>query len=63
MYMRAAEGDPVSPRLMWTNVQTGTVTRALILQDPDTAMSESLKQAIHWMIFNIPAGTRELTDR
>jgi Raf kinase inhibitor-like YbhB/YbcL family protein len=61
-YTRAAKGDPVSPRLMWTNVPTGTVTFAIVVRDPDTAISESLNEVIHWMIFNIPAGTRELVE-
>ena len=61
-YTRAAEGVPVSPRLVWTNVPTGTVTFALVVRDPDTAISGSLAEIVHWMIFNIPAGTRELAE-
>lgn len=53
---------PVSPKLTWSNVPAGTVSFALILHDPDTAPMRSSEDILHWMIFNIPAETRELPE-
>jgi hypothetical protein len=61
-YTMAAGGDAVSPRLTWTNVPDGTVTFALILRDPDTSVSQTINEIVHWMIFNIPGRTRELPE-
>jgi len=61
-YTRAAEVDAVSPKLTWTNVPDGTVTFALLVRDPDTSISRSLNEIVHWMIFNIPARTRQLPE-
>jgi Raf kinase inhibitor-like YbhB/YbcL family protein len=61
-YTMAAEKDPVSPHLMWTNVPDGTVSFALILHDPDTALMKKTDEVLHWMIFNIPGEARELPE-
>ncbi len=57
-----AAGTPVSPPLEWTHVPPGTVTFALLLEDPDTAMRESPVEVLHWMIFNIPGADRSLPE-
>jgi Raf kinase inhibitor-like YbhB/YbcL family protein len=61
-YTMAAEGAPVSPKLMWTNVPDGTISFALILRDPDTSLEKKTDQVLHWMIFNIPGTARELAE-
>jgi Raf kinase inhibitor-like YbhB/YbcL family protein len=61
-YTRAAVGNAVSPKLTWTNVPGGTVTFALLVRDPDSSVSRSLDEILHWMIFNIPARKRELPE-
>ena len=61
-YTMAAGADAVSLRLRWTNVPDGTVTFALILRDPDTSVSQTINEIVHWMIFNIPGRTRELPE-
>lgn len=61
-YSMAASGDPVSPKLTWTYVPEGTVSFALILHDPDTAMMKTTKEVLHWLIFNIPGDARELPE-
>ena len=61
-YTMAAGADAVSLRLRWTNVPDGTVTFALILRDPDSSVSRSINEIVHWMIFNIPGRTRELPE-
>jgi len=62
MYTQAATGTPVSPHLVWSNVPDGTVSFALLLIDPDTALMKKTDQVLHWMIFNIPGTARELTQ-
>jgi Raf kinase inhibitor-like YbhB/YbcL family protein len=62
-YTQAAAPDaPVSPRLVWDHVPDGTVSFALILHDPDTALMHTTAQVLHWLIFNIPGTARELAE-
>ena len=61
-FTMAAEGTPVSPKLMWTYVPDGTVSFALILHDPDTAPMKKTDEVLHWMIFNIPGTATELPE-
>lgn len=61
-YTAAAGGAQVSPELAWTNVPDGTVSFALILHDPDTSLTKSTSEVLHWMIFNIPGTARELPE-
>jgi Raf kinase inhibitor-like YbhB/YbcL family protein len=61
-YTMAAAGAAVSPKLMWTYVPEGTVSFALILRDPDTSLTKSTNEVLHWMIFNIPGTARELPE-
>src|SRR5258707_15075548 len=62
-YTQAAEnGAPVSPKLTWTNVPGGVVSFALILHDPATSLNKTTNEVLHWMIFNIPATTRDLPE-
>jgi Raf kinase inhibitor-like YbhB/YbcL family protein len=49
-------GEDVSPRLMWDGEPKGTVTFALIMEDPDAVGGTFT----HWIIYNIPAGYNEL---
>jgi Raf kinase inhibitor-like YbhB/YbcL family protein len=53
---------PVSPKLSWTNVPSGTASFALIMHDPDTAPGRNTEDILHWMIFNIPGEARELPE-
>jgi Raf kinase inhibitor-like YbhB/YbcL family protein len=61
-YTAAAAGTPVSPALQWSYVPEGTVSFALILDDPDTAHSKGTEEVLHWLIFNIPATARSLPE-
>jgi Raf kinase inhibitor-like YbhB/YbcL family protein len=61
-FTMAAEGTPVSPKLTWINVPEGTVSFALILIDPDTAVMKKTDEVLHWMIFNIPGTAHELPE-
>jgi len=49
------QGDDISPPLAWTNVPAGTKSLALIVDDTDARLYT------HWVIFNIPPGTRSLS--
>jgi Raf kinase inhibitor-like YbhB/YbcL family protein len=51
-------GRDISPTLTWTEPPAGTQSFALIMDDPD-APSGSW---VHWIIFNIPASTRNLAE-
>jgi phosphatidylethanolamine-binding protein (PEBP) family uncharacterized protein len=61
-FTMAAEGTPVSPRLTWINVPEGTVSFALVLIDPDTAVMKKTDEVLHWMIFNIRGTAHELPE-
>jgi Raf kinase inhibitor-like YbhB/YbcL family protein len=50
------DGDNLSPRLTWTEVPDGTRAFALIVDDPDAPGGTFT----HWVLFNMPAGVREL---
>ena len=50
------DGADTSPPLSWTDVPDGTQSLALIVDDPDA------RGFVHWVLANIPAGTRELPE-
>jgi Raf kinase inhibitor-like YbhB/YbcL family protein len=54
----SCDGSDTSPALAWTEPPTGTQSFALIMDDPDAPM----ETWVHWVIFNIPASTRNLTE-
>ena len=43
-----ADGEGVSPPLVWTDVPEGTISLALIVEDPDAPASQPLVHAIVW---------------
>jgi Raf kinase inhibitor-like YbhB/YbcL family protein len=54
-----ADGEGVSPPLVWADVPDGTASLALIVEDPDAPASKPLVHAIVW---DIPADTRQLGE-
>ncbi len=52
-------GRNVSPPLSWENPPEGTVSFALLVDDPD---APGLGAFIHWMIADLSAGLRELPE-
>ena len=54
----SCNGRDVSPAISWTEPPAGTQSFALIMDDPDAPMGTW----VHWIIFNIPASTRNLTE-
>ncbi|MBI5944457.1 MAG: YbhB/YbcL family Raf kinase inhibitor-like protein [Chloroflexi bacterium] len=54
----SCDGRDVSPALTWGEPPAGTQSFALIMDDPDAPMGTW----VHWIIFNIPASTRDLKE-
>ena len=56
-------GADVSPPLSWANAPVGTKSFALICDDPDAPSRAAPRPEgpwVHWVVYNIPANTREL---
>ena len=58
----AKYGEDKSPQLIWDNVPEGTVSFALIFDDPDSVQLEKgvTSPRVHWVIWNIPAELSEI---
>jgi len=52
------DGQDVSPPLVWSGIPEGTQSIVLICDDPDAPMGTW----VHWVLFNLPAETAELSD-
>ncbi len=52
------DGDDKSPPLHWSEPPRGTKSLALICDDPDAPVGTW----VHWVLYNLPAGTRELEE-
>ncbi|RZU42002.1 YbhB/YbcL family Raf kinase inhibitor-like protein [Edaphobacter modestus] len=58
----AAPATPVSPELAWAHVPEGTVSFALVLDDPDTSLNRTTEEVLHWLVFNIPGTAKSLPE-
>jgi Raf kinase inhibitor-like YbhB/YbcL family protein len=54
-----SDGSDVSPPLEWTNVAQGTVSFALVMDDPD---APGVGTFAHWLICDIPARQTDLPE-
>jgi len=54
----SCEGENVSPPLTWNEPPAGTQSFVLIVDDPDAPIGVFT----HWVLFNIPSGSRELPE-
>lgn len=54
-----ADGEGVSPPLVWGDVPVGTATLALIVEDPDAPASKPLVHAIVW---DMPSNERRIAE-
>lgn len=54
--VHTCDGADTSPPFAWTDPPAGTASFALICDDPDAPMGTW----VHWVLFNLPAATREL---
>lgn len=52
------DGADVSPQLAWSGAPAGTRSFAIVCADPDAPAGTWY----HWAVFDIPAGTAELTE-
>jgi Raf kinase inhibitor-like YbhB/YbcL family protein len=52
------DGDDVSPPLVWGDPPGGTVSFALINDDPDAPVGTW----VHWVLYNLPADARSLPE-
>lgn len=58
-----AEGKDISPPLAWKEAPAGTVSFALIVDDPDAPDPQAPTMTwVHWILYNIPASTHELKE-
>jgi Raf kinase inhibitor-like YbhB/YbcL family protein len=54
----SCKGEDLSPPLAWGDPPEGTLSFALIMDDPDAPVGTW----DHWILFNIPANTRGLEE-
>lgn len=52
------EGQDVSPPLVFNDIPSGTMSLALVMDDPDAPMGTF----DHWIAWNLPADTKKLTE-
>jgi len=52
------DGDDISPPLQWDSVPDGTVSIAVISDDPDAPMGTW----VHWLLYNLPPDETELAE-
>jgi Raf kinase inhibitor-like YbhB/YbcL family protein len=58
----AQPGRDVSPALSWSAAPTGTASYTLIVHDIDAPIGNGTDDLLHWMVWNIPAGTTSLPE-
>jgi Raf kinase inhibitor-like YbhB/YbcL family protein len=57
------EGADISPRLEWSGAPAGTMSFALIVDDPDAPDPAAPKMTwVHWVLYNIPADVDHLPE-
>jgi hypothetical protein len=54
----SGEGENLSPALSWSTSAPSVRCYVLFVEDPDAPSGTF----IHWVLFNIPAGVRQLTE-
>ncbi len=58
-----ADGDDVSPPLIWAHPPAGTQSFVLIVEDPDAPDPSAPKRVfVHWLVYNLPATMRKLDE-
>lgn len=58
------EGEDVSPALSWSGAPDGAKSFAVICHDPDAPLvtGNGTYGFVHWVLYNIPAGTTSLAE-
>lgn len=59
------EGEDVSPELSWSGAPDGTKAFAVVCHDPDAPLISAggTYGYVHWVLYNIPAGTSRLAEK
>ena len=58
-----ADGDDISPPLVWSDPPKGTKGFALIVDDPDAPDPKAPKRTwVHWVVYDLPVETRSLPE-
>ena len=55
----SADGENISPPLVWSDVPQATGSLALIVEDPDAPTPEPF---VHWLLYNIPPEVRQVQE-
>jgi Raf kinase inhibitor-like YbhB/YbcL family protein len=51
----SGEGEDVSPPLLWSDLPTGTVSLAVLCEDPDAPKAPHQDHPfVHWVLYNVP---------
>jgi len=53
------DGKNISPTLCWSHIPSGTITSAVISDDPDAPGGDW----VHWVMYNIPSYVTELPEQ
>lgn len=57
------DGPNISPALAWTQLPRGTLSLALIVDDPDAPDPAAPKRTwVHWVLYNIPPDISRLAE-
>lgn len=57
------EGDDCSPPLQWQGIPPGTISLALIVDDPDAPDPAAPKMTwVHWVLYNLPPSANGLPE-
>lgn len=55
----SCQGEDISPALEWSAPPQGTKSLALVMDDPDAPLGTW----VHWVVFNLPPGSRGLPEK
>jgi len=57
------EGSDISPPLSWSGLPAGTLSLALIVDDPDAPDPKAPQRVwVHWVLYNLPAAAGSLAE-
>lgn len=55
-------GADINPPLAWEDVPDGTVSFALVVEDPDVPAAAGVSVWIHWVVYDIPSVLRQIPE-
>jgi len=61
--LHTCEGKDTSPPLAWSGAPPGTLSLALIVDDPDAPDPKAPRMIwVHWVLYDVPANTTSLPE-